>query len=148
MLKTAQAAISRAGLAQRITLGHGYAETLTPALLGERQPFDHAIFSYSLSMIPQWKQALGSAAAAASKIHAVDFGDLTGLGRAGVGLMKTWLALFHVTPREEILAALERTKRLYPNDKSSLRMLAGRYGFLLHCDGETIRKMLAEDVAG
>lgn len=148
MLKTAQTAVARAGLAQRITLAQGYAETLTPVLFDERKPFDHAIFSYSLSMIPQWKQALVSAADSSAKIHAVDFGDLKGLGGAAAGLMKTWLALFHVTPRQEILEALEFAKRLHPNDKSSLRLLTGRYSFLLHCDGEAIRNALIEHVAG
>jgi S-adenosylmethionine-diacylgycerolhomoserine-N-methlytransferase len=147
MLKTAQASIDGAGLQDRIVLAHGYAETLSPALFGADRPFDHAIFSYSLSMIPQWKQALGSAAAASTKIHAVDFGDLTGLGGWGAGLMKSWLALFHVTPRMEILSALEQVKRLYPKDESQLRLLTGRYAFLLHCDGETVSHMLDKDVA-
>jgi S-adenosylmethionine-diacylgycerolhomoserine-N-methlytransferase len=151
MLKTAHSQVARAGLENRIALAHGYAESLTPALFGEDRLFDHALFSYSLSMIPQWKQSFKSAAAALApngKIHAVDFGDLTGLGRAGAGLMKAWLALFHVTPRKEILGALETVKRQYPQDKAILRMLAGRYAFLLHCEGLTVQNMLAVDVAG
>lgn len=148
MLKSARAAIDRAGLAGRISLAHGYAEELAPSTFGEKAPFGHAIFPYSLSMIPQWKQALMRAAASSSKVHAVDFGDLTGLGNFGSRLMRSWLALFHVTPREEIVNALERAKPLFEKDKAALRLLPGRYAFLFHCGGETIAQVLAEDVAG
>ncbi len=148
MLKSARAAVIRAGLADRIILAHGYAEALSPSVFGETRPFDHAIFSYSLSMIPQWKQALDRAALTASMLHAVDFADLIGLGSPGAKLMKTWLALFHVTPRQEIVELLEHANRLYPQHKLRLRLLAGRYAFLLHCDGETVRNMLVPDVAG
>ncbi|HMF29388.1 MAG TPA: class I SAM-dependent methyltransferase, partial [Candidatus Cybelea sp.] len=58
MLKTAEASIARAGLGSRIRLAHGYAEALSPRLFGETKAFDLALFSYSLSMIPDWRQAL------------------------------------------------------------------------------------------
>src|SRR5689334_15142327 len=58
MLKTASASVARAGLEDRIKLAQGYAEALTPSLFGQTRPFDVALFSYSLSMIPDWKQAL------------------------------------------------------------------------------------------
>ncbi|MGH6876676.1 MAG: class I SAM-dependent methyltransferase, partial [Rhizomicrobium sp.] len=52
MLETAARSVSRAGLAGRVLLVHGYAESLAPGLFGETRNFDCAIFSYSLSMIP------------------------------------------------------------------------------------------------
>src|ERR1700743_2427285 len=61
MLEKARAAIQRAGQSQRITLAHGNAEALTPDLFGETKPFDDIVFSYSLSMIPDWKQSLRAA---------------------------------------------------------------------------------------
>ena len=61
MLKTAADAIRRAGLEGRIRLAHGYAEDLSPAMFGQSEPFDACVFSYSLSMIPDWKQALKAA---------------------------------------------------------------------------------------
>lgn len=128
MLKTAADAIHKAGLDARISLAHGYAEDLSPAMFGESEAFDACIFSYSLSMIPQWKQALKRAAAALSpngRIHVVDFGDLTGLGRIGQAVLLAWLRLFHVTPRAELLLALEHSPA------ASLRLLPGRYAFLL-----------------
>jgi S-adenosylmethionine-diacylgycerolhomoserine-N-methlytransferase len=151
MLKSASASIARAGLQHRISLVHGYAEDLAPAMFGREKPFDHAIFPYSLSMIPQWKQALIAASEAVGsngQIHAVDFGDLTGLGKAGNAMMRAWLSLFHVTPRGEILTALEAAKHRNLPDKSSLRLLPGRYAFLLHCRRETIVNRLSTDVAG
>ena len=128
MLKTAADAIHRAGLETRIRLAHGYAEDLSPAMFGQTEAFDACVFSYSLSMIPDWKQALRSASAAlsaAGRIHIVDFGDLTGLSRAGRAILRAWLRLFHVTPRAELLHGFEQ------NASDSLRLLPGRYAFLL-----------------
>ena len=62
MLRTAGDAIARAKLSGRIALKHGLAEDVTPGFFGLEQPFDHAIFSYSLSMIPDWRAALTAAA--------------------------------------------------------------------------------------
>lgn len=128
MLKTAGENIRRAGLDDRIRLAHGYAENLTPAMFGQSAPFDACLFSYSLSMIPDWKQALTAASQNLTPdghIHVVDFGDLEGLGRLGRALMLHWLGLFHVAPRVELLQNLERGSR------SSLRVLPGRYAFLI-----------------
>jgi S-adenosylmethionine-diacylgycerolhomoserine-N-methlytransferase len=91
MLRTAEQNIAAAGLSDRITLCHGYAEALTPALFGRTRPFDRVLFPYSLSMIPDWRQALNAAGAALAddgRLHAVDFGDLTGLGPLAVRRIK------------------------------------------------------------
>src|SRR5258708_15963365 len=82
MLRTANEAVSRARLSDRILLKHALAEELTPSLFGSGQKFDHAIFSYSLSMIPDWRAALRAAAKAVRPdgfVHVVDFGDLRSL---------------------------------------------------------------------
>jgi S-adenosylmethionine-diacylgycerolhomoserine-N-methlytransferase len=128
MLKTAADAVHRAGLETRIRLAHGYAEDLSPAMFGQTEAFDVCVFSYSLSMIPEWKQALRAASSvlsATGRIHIVDFGDLTGLGRVGRAILQAWLRLFHVTPRAELLRQFEQ------NASDSLRFLPGRYAFLL-----------------
>ena len=83
MLETAQAAICRAGLEHRITLMQGLAEDLTAEQFAV-EGFDSVLFSYSLSMIPDWRAALAAGAAALSpfgRLHVVDFGDLAGLGK-------------------------------------------------------------------
>lgn len=130
MLKSAASSIARHGLSGRIKLVHAYAEDLSPALFGEDALFDRAIFSYSLSMIPDWRKALRAAAAAVrpeGQIHAVDFGDLTGLGRVFAKLLRWWLRQFHVEPRVEIIQSLER--RLSPG--AALQVLLARYAFIL-----------------
>jgi S-adenosylmethionine-diacylgycerolhomoserine-N-methlytransferase len=126
MLKTAAETIRRAGLEDRIVLAHAYAEGLTPALFGTA--FDACLFSYSLSMIPDWKQALSAASQSlmpGGKIHVVDFGDLAGLGSWGRRLMLAWLRLFHVAPRVELLQSFEQSQQ------GGLRILPGRYAFLV-----------------
>lgn len=128
MLKSAEETVKRAGLSHRIKLAHAYAEDLTPAMFGESAAFDACLFSYSLSMIPNWRKALKAASqnlAPGGKIHIVDFGDLTGLGRLGRAAMLGWLGLFHVAPRVELLQSLEQQQG------TQLRLLAGRYAFLL-----------------
>jgi S-adenosylmethionine-diacylgycerolhomoserine-N-methlytransferase len=91
-------------------------------------PFDACVFSYSLSMIPDWKKALNAASQCLSpggRIHIVDFGDLAGLGVLPRSLLLKWLALFHVAPRVELLQSFESEQ------ESSLRVLPLRYAFLL-----------------
>ena len=125
MLETAQAQLVRAGLAGRVNLTHGLAENLCPEAFGVER-FDHALFSYSLSMIPDWRQAIVASAKALSDqghIHIVDFGDLEKL--PGKGLLRAWLRLFHVTPRSELLKSLEG---LSPE---GFRVFPGRYAFQL-----------------
>ena len=125
MLETARTQIVRAGLQGRITLIHGLAEDFTPALFGQNG-FEHVMFSYSLSMIPDWGQALEAGRAALTEtgqIHIVDFGDLATL--PGRRVLQAWLRLFHVSPRIELLTKLEREVRQI----GRLTLLPGRYAF-------------------
>ncbi|MCR9180928.1 MAG: class I SAM-dependent methyltransferase [Erythrobacteraceae bacterium] len=97
MLKSARAAL---GTAAR--LGQGDACAFDPrALLGE-PGFERIVLSYSLSMIPDWEAALDHAASVLAKggtLHVVDFGDLAGLPGPLAGMLRAWLARFHVAPR-------------------------------------------------
>ena len=131
MLETAREHVARAGLTDRITLIHACAEALEPKLFGETEGFNAVVFSYSLSMIPDWRCALAAANAglsAAGRTHIVDFGDLTGLGRIGSAALRLWLRHFHVEPRAEILRFLESTA---PADSDvNLWISSGRYAFL------------------
>ena len=139
MLATARQSIARAGLDGRVKLVQAYAEELSPGLFGETEPFDAAIFSYSLSMIPDWKQALRAALGAldtGGKLHIVDFGDLKGLGRPVERILRLWLGLFHVAPREELLTTLEVTSKM------ELILLPGRYAFVLSADAGRMENYL------
>lgn len=125
MLKTAALQVRRAGLDHRIILAQGLAEQLAPAAFAQ-EGFEHALFSYSLSMIPDWRGALAAAQAALTpdgRIHLVDFGDFAGLPRPARQLLKRWLTSFHVAPRTELLTEIES------GQNGRLRLLAGRYAF-------------------
>jgi S-adenosylmethionine-diacylgycerolhomoserine-N-methlytransferase len=114
----------------------GNAENFSPSLFDRAEPFDAVVFSYSLSMIPDWKQALKNAGGALTpegKIHVVDFGDLGGAGLRRQ-LLRSWLNLFHVEPREELLRTLEAVK----GDLFHLHTLPGRYAFLFRGRGEAL----------
>jgi S-adenosylmethionine-diacylgycerolhomoserine-N-methlytransferase len=124
MLETASGQLKRAGLEDRVRLWHGLAEDLSPALFGE-DGFEHAVFSYSLSMIPDWRRALAAGRAALSDqgvVHIVDFADLRDL--PGRSLLRAWLRLFHVNPRAELLDELAAS-----HGESALTFLPGRYAF-------------------
>ncbi len=128
MLETARAAVRRAGLEHRIILVQGLAEYLTPAQFGV-EGFENVLFSYSLSMIPDWRAALAAGSAAltpSGRLHVVDFGDLTGLGVLAERVMRAWLKLFHVTPRVEFLETLEQVA----GKNGNLTLLFGRYAFI------------------
>jgi S-adenosylmethionine-diacylgycerolhomoserine-N-methlytransferase len=129
MLATAEDAVSRAGLSRRIMLKCGLAEEMSSELFGDRRGFEAAIFSYSLSMIPDWRGAIAAAARAlteSGRLHIVDFGDFGGLpGPVSAGL-GAWLRKFHVAPRIDLLRALERTRA---TGSGHLRLYPGRYAF-------------------
>lgn len=130
MLETARIKIRRAGLEHRIFLRQGLAEHLSPFPFGV-ESFDHVVFSYSLSMVPDWRSALAAAQASLSahgRWHVVDFGDFRGLGFVGRQALTTWLRIFHVTPRVEFLTALERVNRA----SGDLTLFGGRYAFTFH----------------
>jgi len=115
MLKTAKAAVSRAGLADRIHLTQGDATAFDAAAFGQ-DAFDRVYFSYALSMIPPWRAALARGLAlttSGGRFSVVDFGFCEGLGGIPRAVLHGWLKLFHVTPRAELedeLKALARTR--------------------------------------
>jgi S-adenosylmethionine-diacylgycerolhomoserine-N-methlytransferase len=106
LLKSARAAVGA-----EARLGEGDACAFDPqSLLGE-PAFERIVLSYSLSMIPDWEDALDHAAgllAAGGSLHVVDFGDLQGLPGPFQTLLRGWLAKFHVEPRSSLPAAAAR----------------------------------------
>jgi S-adenosylmethionine-diacylgycerolhomoserine-N-methlytransferase len=108
MLKSARAAIARAGLSRRITVAQGDATDFDPDALFRVAGFDRIFQSYTLSMIPDWQGAMREAAqrlAAGGSLHIVDFGQQEGLPawfRAG---LFGWLGRFHVAPRAMLAEA-------------------------------------------
>ena len=131
MLRTARANVAKAVPQAQIALQQTYAETLNSSTFGRGSaPFDRALFSYSLSMIPDWQAALSAAASVVKpegSIHIVDFGDLEGLPAPFRHALRAWLRSFHVEPRSEILKSLEQAAG--NNSRTDLWISPGRYAF-------------------
>jgi S-adenosylmethionine-diacylgycerolhomoserine-N-methlytransferase len=102
MLDTAQAAIVRNGLSDRIRVAAGDATDFSADRLFGVPAFDRVVVSYAASMIPPWRTALQRAAdavAAGGRLHIVDFGEQERLPRWFRRGLRGWLARFSVEPR-------------------------------------------------
>jgi S-adenosylmethionine-diacylgycerolhomoserine-N-methlytransferase len=105
MLTSAISSISRGGLAGRIRVAHGDATAFHPQTLFGIPSFDHVLISYSLSMIPDWRRVLQAATGhlkPGGRLHIVDFGNQERLPAVARKLFLTWLAMFDVTPRDDL----------------------------------------------
>ncbi|MBB5685195.1 class I SAM-dependent methyltransferase [Sphingobium boeckii] len=110
MLETATASIARAGLSGKIRLAQGDATRFDPRPMFRKAAFERIVFSYTLSMIPGWRDAIGAAADVLSEtgaIHIVDFGQQERLPIWWRSILFGWLARFDVTPRAGLRAVLE-----------------------------------------
>jgi S-adenosylmethionine-diacylgycerolhomoserine-N-methlytransferase len=116
MLTSAIGAIARAGVSSRVRVAHADATAFDPHRLFGTGRFERVFISYSLSMIPAWPAVLDGAISCLSpggELHVVDFGGQRGLPRWFRNLLRRWLALFHVTPRDNLEGALaERAHRV------------------------------------
>ncbi len=110
MLKTASESVAGAGLSGRVKLATALSTDFTPAGLGHSRPFDRLIYSYSLSMMDDWREALEHGIKQmkpGGTIHVVDFGNQEGMPQWFKKLLGTWLDQFHVRFRPEVRAWLE-----------------------------------------
>jgi S-adenosylmethionine-diacylgycerolhomoserine-N-methlytransferase len=133
MLATATARVKAHRFEQRITLTQCLAEELDYAkTFGLSAPFDAAFFSYSLSMIPTWPQAIDAALANIKRgaaFYVVDFWDQAGWPGLFRFALQRWLGLFHVQHRPELLDYL-RELDAKGIGTLTLKSVAGRYAFL------------------
>jgi S-adenosylmethionine-diacylgycerolhomoserine-N-methlytransferase len=109
MLATAAASTTRAGFTSRIVLARADATAFDPQGLFGCVSFERVMISYALSMIPPWRDALGRALdviAPGGSLEIVDFGDCAGLPCPFKAGLRRWLAMFDVTPREDLSDAL------------------------------------------
>lgn len=112
MLKAAQTAVARAGLTGRIKLAWADATNFDPQRTFAIADFDRIMFSYTLSMIPQWRAALDRSItimAPQSSLLIADFGDQRELPDAFRTVLRAWLSWFHVTPRTDLEAVVRQT---------------------------------------
>lgn len=110
MLKTAQGSIERSGNKDGIKVAQGFAQSFSAQKqFGLEKPFNKFFFSYSLSIIPPWRESLDHALEilpSGGEIHIVDFGSCAGQPAWFKKLISWWLALFHVYYKPEIEAYL------------------------------------------
>lgn len=105
MVAHAGRSVQRAGLGHRIALAQGDASYFDPRQAFDAPRFERIYFSYVLSMIPPWREALDAAAALlepGGSLHIVDFGDQHNFGAPSRSALNRWLALFHVEPRVDL----------------------------------------------
>ncbi len=111
MLETARKSVDRHGLSGKVTLAQADAGAFdTQALFGLGQ-VDRVFMSYTLSMIPPWQAALelgARALAPGGSLHIVDFGQYERLPAIAKRLHFKSLNDFHVYPRADLRAVLER----------------------------------------
>jgi S-adenosylmethionine-diacylgycerolhomoserine-N-methlytransferase len=110
MLTTAAASSAHARLASRIALAQADATAFDPQALFGCANFERVMISYALSMIPPWREALAQAldvVAPGGSLEIVDFGDCTRLPSSFKAGLRRWLAMFDVTPRDDLTDALK-----------------------------------------
>lgn len=127
MLKSAASTLAQANMQQRTTLARGDAAHFDAEVLFGRRKFDRIMFSYTLSMIPDWQGALQQAfdlLSTQGSIHIVDFGQQERLPDWFKGALQTWLRQFHVEPRATLtceLGSLAKTNKRQIRDISLYR---------------------------
>lgn len=110
MLRTARSNIDRAGLDGKVRLATGDAVDFDGAAIFGTDCFDRIFMSYSLSMIPPWREAVENALdqlGIGGELHIVDFGQLERLPVVCKRALSAWLSRFHVTPRVELFEWLD-----------------------------------------
>ena len=125
MLVTARAKIEAAGLSERITLRQADATDFDAKTLFGIDQFDRVFFSYTLSMIPNWRAAIArGVAATAGRLSLVDFGQQEALPNAWRRALFAWLAKFDVSPRATLFddaAACAGEAAMHPEPRSLYR---------------------------
>ncbi|MAX23628.1 MAG: methyltransferase type 12 [Phycisphaeraceae bacterium] len=105
MLETAQKSLAKHRCDAKLVCA--YAENLDhQKLFAQQEKFDAIFFSYSLSMMPTWPDAIDAALAnlkPGGKLYVVDFWDQADLPRVAAKSLQTWLHWFGVHFRPELL---------------------------------------------
>jgi S-adenosylmethionine-diacylgycerolhomoserine-N-methlytransferase len=132
MLETAQAKVGAAGL-KNIKLKTALADDFTfDKTFGLTDPFDKIFFSYSISMIPPWRESINNALRnlrPGGELFIVDFYDQADLPAPFRKFLKWWLSNFHVQFWPELiphLRSLEGDSVL----SVEIQPLSRRYSFI------------------
>ena len=105
MLETARTSIARAGLSDRIDVYQSDATAFDLSDLCCEARVGRVFISYTLSMIPAWRQVLPRALEAAGpggRLYILDFGQQEAWPRWFKAALFAWLRQFSVHPRAEL----------------------------------------------
>ncbi|HEX9960694.1 MAG TPA: class I SAM-dependent methyltransferase [Pyrinomonadaceae bacterium] len=132
MLRTAQAKSGAENL-KNLTFKTALADTFdyreTFALA---EPFDTIFFSYSISMIPVWRESIQNALAnlkSGRSVYIVDFYDQKDLPRWFQKALQGWLKKFHVQFWSDLMPHLEDLEKQGVG-KLKITSVARRYAFI------------------
>ncbi|MGD9587516.1 MAG: class I SAM-dependent methyltransferase [Pyrinomonadaceae bacterium] len=133
MLATARAKIDPADLTN-VEVTTALADTFThESTFGLDQPFDRIFFSFSISMIPPWRESLENAIAnlrAGGRLYIVDFFDLGGLPRTCGRALWWWLNSFGVSRWDELIPFLKSLEARENVASVEVRPLFRGYSFI------------------
>jgi SAM-dependent methyltransferase len=129
---TARRKTAREGLGERIVTAHGDATNFDTMSTFVQAGFDRVFISYSLSMMPNWPEALDRAARAVApggRLLIVDFGQQEKLPRWFRTALFAWLERFHVYPIRTLPSSLES---LAASHGLSLAVRSSLGGYAIH----------------
>jgi S-adenosylmethionine-diacylgycerolhomoserine-N-methlytransferase len=132
MLETARSKIDAAGV-KNIALTTALADDFShDKTFGLHEKFDKIFFSYSISMIPSWRESIDNALSnlePGGQLFIVDFYDQKDLPATFQKLLKWWLKKFHVRYWNDLMPHLET---LAANGVGSISVtpLFRRYSFI------------------
>ncbi len=132
MLETAQKKADRHNL-ENITLKNSLADDFSCSkTFGLEEPFDTIFFSYSISMIPTWKESIANALEnlkSGGSFYIVDFYDQRDLSVAFKKILQGWLKQFHVKYPRELIPHLEQMES-EGLGKNSIKSIYKSYSFI------------------
>lgn len=133
MLRSAETAIRRAGVGDRVSLVRSDATLFDPRATLGLERFDRVMASYSISMIPPWQQALRhglALTAPGGSFSVVEFGLCEGWPQWCQTALYAWLAKFRVTPRVDLLPVIETVAAEHGADVTAASLWRGYVTYL------------------
>lgn len=132
MLETASSKVEAAGVTN-IALRTSLADSFTyDAGFGLERPFDKIFFSYTISMIPTWKDSIENCLRnlrPGGDLFIVDFFDQGELPMTFRRFLKWWLSKFHVTFWPELMPYLHSLET-NSTARATITPLFRRYSFI------------------
>lgn len=98
-----------------------------------KKPFDIILFSYSISMIPVWREAIENALLnlnSGRALYIVDFYDQRDLPAIFRRLLQSWLRQFHVEYPRELIPYLEELAERHDLGRLEVRPICKSYAFI------------------